>query len=89
MRKLLVLGALLVSGVAFAGSLHNKDGVSHKILLTDSDSCFSGTHSSIGSNTIQQISSSTKFICVEEAKPAFPIDPGKDYVIEDGKVHAK
>jgi hypothetical protein len=88
--SLLACALFLSASVAFASiSLHNKDPKSYKILLASSDSCFSGTHTSIGSNTITSLSSTTKYICLDEKKPAYKVEDGKKYEIKDGKVVEK
>ena len=91
-KKILALvaaGAItLLSATAFASvTLTNKDAKSYKLLIASSDSCFSGTHTSIGSNTTTSVGSG--YICINEEKPAYKVEDGKSYVIKDGKVEPK
>ena len=88
MRTFAMTLALLVSGTAFAGSsLHNADA-KHTILYADSDSCFSGTHSSIESNTTTEVSAG-KYICVDEHMPGVLVEDGHKYEIKGGVVVAQ
>jgi hypothetical protein len=65
-------------------TLSNKDSREYKILIASSDSCFSGTHTSIGSNTTTTVDAG--YLCINEEKPAYKLEDGKRYVIKDGKV---
>ena len=85
MRCLFMTAAFLVSGAARAEvGLYNSDSTGHKLLLADSDTCFSGTHTSIGSNTHTTVSGSTKFVCIGEEKPAYPVRDDHHYKIVGG-----
>jgi hypothetical protein len=85
MRAWIVATGVLISTPAWAEiGLYNSDSHGYKLLLADSDTCFSGTHTSIGSNTRQSLSSTTKFVCIDENKPAYPVTDGKHYKIQGG-----
>lgn len=89
MKKLLVLlFVALFTTVAFAAAnLSNKDSKSYKLLLNSSESCFSGTHTSIGSNTSTSVSAG--WACLDKKKPAVKLENGKSYIIKNGKIQPK
>lgn len=90
MRAIVALAGLLISTTAFAGiSLFNSDGHSYKLLLSGGNACFTGTQTSIASNTATTVSSKTKYICLNETTPAYRVEDGKDYVIRDGELKEK
>ncbi len=90
MRMLGVVLGVCISGVALASvGLTNEDSKEYRLLLSDGETCFSGTHTAIGSNTTTSVSSAVKYICLNEQKPAFAIEDGKSYVIRDGVLKAR
>lgn len=91
-RNLVCLAAaaalLLASASAFASvTISNKDSKSYKLLLNSSESCFSGTHTSISSNTTTSVGAG--WACLDEVKPAVKLEDGKSYVIKGGKIEEK
>ena len=87
MNKVLAwVAAFGMSSALWAGSvqLHNQDSHSYRYLSNSSESCFSGTHSSISSNTVSSVSSG--WFCLHEEKPAVYLQEGKKYKIKNGKV---
>jgi len=91
-RNLLSVFALLTitlfAGSAFASvTVSNQDSNRYDVLIASSDSCFSGTHTSIGGNTTTSFSAG--WFCLNEKKPAFKIEDGKSYIIKNGKIKAK
>ncbi len=84
----LTLALVLTAGLALASAkLHNADSRTHKLLVSTSESCFSGTHTSIGSNTTTDIPAG--WVCVDEKKPAVKVKDGKQYVIKNGELKEK
>ncbi|PID48197.1 MAG: hypothetical protein CR967_01135 [Proteobacteria bacterium] len=83
-----LLGIFVASSAIASVTLKNEDSTSYKLLLKSSQSCFSGTHTSIsGGTTSTQIDAG--WACLNEKKPAVKLEDGKTYVIKDGKIVKK
>ncbi len=78
-----ILCATATSAWASA-NLYNSDSRSYRLLLDSSESCFSGTHTSIESNTRTSVSAG--WACVDEQQPAVRLEDGKSYVIRNGAI---
>ena len=91
-RVLTALVALVAltafSAAAFASvTITNKDSQKYELRIATSDSCFSGTDTSIGGNTTSTFTSG--WLCLNKEKPGYKIEDGKTYLIEGGKVKPK
>ncbi len=89
MKKLaLILVSLLFATSAMASvSLKNEDSRQHQLLLKTSDTCFSGTHTSINGHTTSNVDPG--WACVDKKKPAVKLENGKSYVIRNGRIVEK
>jgi hypothetical protein len=88
-RSGIIIGAISLFTVPAMASvtLSNQDSREYKLLLDTSESCFSGTHTRIQSNTTTTVSAG--WICLNEEKPAVKLEDGKYYEIKDGKIQLK
>ncbi|HOX42668.1 MAG TPA: hypothetical protein PK668_03670 [Myxococcota bacterium] len=83
-----VLGISLFALSALAGvTLSNQDSQSYKLLIASSDSCFSGTHTSISSNTTTGVGPG--WLCIDEKKPGYEMKDGETWIIKNGKPSKK
>lgn len=83
-----IAGLTLFAGAALAEvKITNEDSKSYDLRIATSDSCFSGTDTSIGGNSTSTFSAG--WLCIERKTPAFKIEDGKHYVIKGGKVSPK
>ncbi|HMX58296.1 MAG TPA: hypothetical protein PKE49_17350 [Leptospiraceae bacterium] len=80
----LAISSLFSTAVMASANLYNSDSQSYRLLLDSSESCFSGTHTSIESNTRTSVSSG--WACLGEEKPAVKLEDGKSYVIRNGVI---
>lgn len=93
MKRIVFALVSLVALVAFSATalasvtLTNKDSQRYELRIATSDSCFSGTDTSIGGNTTSTFTAG--WLCIDKKKPAYKIEDGKAYVIEGGKVAPK
>jgi hypothetical protein len=83
-RTFTALAWLAMSTSAFAGSItiRNEDDVRYTLLL-NADTCFSGQHTSIDPGYTKTWPD-VAFVCLNEMKPAVPVQSGKVYVIKNG-----
>ncbi len=86
---LLFAAVMAVSaGIAYASvELSNEDSREYRILIADSDSCFSGTRTYIGGSTTTSVNAG--WLCINEEKPGYKMDDGKSYRIKNGRLEAK
>lgn len=68
----------------------NDDSAEVRLLITDNAQCVVGLHSSVNSGTRRLFDIGEKsFVCVEENPPGVPVENGKTYHIDGGKLRAE
>ncbi|HJN77033.1 MAG TPA: hypothetical protein QGF58_24125 [Myxococcota bacterium] len=91
--SLLVIAALSLTACEMeeigtgSGSINvrNADDGTVDVLIADSKDCFAGLRGSVNSKSTRMFSvGEQSYLCVNETKPAFPVNSGGSYVIEGG-----